>query len=77
VNASEDDVTVQTLECAMKAVFASLFNTRGIDERSFARYRHDSAAMGLSVVTAYKEIGEITANAVAVTRYVADPGIFF
>lgn len=62
-----------TVECAIKGVYASLFNVRAIAERSNARYRHDTVAMGIAVMPQYKEIGTVTANAVAVTRYLENP----
>ncbi len=57
-----------SVECAVKAAWASLWNTRAIEERNFARLTQDSAVMGLAIVEAYDLGSEITANSVLVTR---------
>jgi hypothetical protein len=57
-----------TLACAVKATWASLWNERAIAERSFARLDHATAAMGLAVVAAYDLGAKIDANSVVVTR---------
>src|SRR6185503_2830328 len=53
---------------AVKSVYASLWNKRAIEERSFARIDHSSVAMGLAIVPAYDIESEVVANAVIVTR---------
>jgi len=45
-----------------------LWNLRAIDERTFARIDHATAAMGLAIVPAYNINAKIAANAVVVTR---------
>jgi pyruvate,water dikinase len=64
------DMKPKTVQCALKGVYASLWNTRAIDERSFARIDHASAAMGLAVVPAYDTESEVAANGVVITRAV-------
>jgi hypothetical protein len=64
------DMKPKTVQCALKGVYASLWNTRAIEERSFARIDHASAAMGLAVVPAYDTESEVAANGVVITRAV-------
>jgi hypothetical protein len=61
-------VKPKTVQCAVKAVYASLWNPRAIEERSFARIDHATAAMGLGVVPAYDTDDEVTQNGVLITR---------
>lgn len=61
-------VQPRTAQCAIKAVYASLWNPRAIEERSFARLDHASAAMGIAVVPAYDSEAPVSANGVAITR---------
>ena len=61
-------VRPKSLVCAVKGVYASLWNKRAIEERTFARINHYSVAMGLAIVPAYDNESEVTANAVVVTR---------
>lgn len=61
-------VKPKTPQCAVKAVYASLWNPRAIDERSFARIDHATAAMGIAVVPAYDTDDEVTQNGVLITR---------
>jgi phosphoenolpyruvate synthase/pyruvate phosphate dikinase len=63
-------VEPKTIECAVKAVYASLWNQRAIEERSFAHLDHATSGMGLSVVPAHDTDGEIVGNAVVITRAV-------
>ena len=63
-------VKPKTLECAIKGVYASLWNVRALSERSFARLEHESSAMGLAVVPQYDNESDVSANAVVVTRAV-------
>lgn len=46
------DMKPKTVRCAIKVVYASLWNTRAIEERSFVRIDHATAAMGLAVIPA-------------------------
>lgn len=61
-------VKPKSVLCAVKGVYASLWNKRAIEERSFARIDHSSVAMGLAIVPAYDIESEVAANAVVVTR---------
>ena len=61
-------VRPKSLVCAVKGVYASLWNKRAIEERNFARLDHSSVAMGLAIVPAYDNESAVTANAVVVTR---------
>lgn len=76
----EDDgsleVKPKTVECAVKGVYASLWNKRAVEERSFARIDHETAAMGLAIVRRYKERAPIGANSVVVTRVLNSSGVF-
>ena len=64
------DMKPKTVQCALKGVYASLWNTRAVEERSFARIDHATAAMGLAVVPAYDTESEVAANGVVITRAV-------
>jgi hypothetical protein len=68
-----DDMVPETVECALKGVYGSLWNVRAIDERIVARYIQSTVAMGVAVLPQYKEIGKVTANAVCITRLVESP----
>src|SRR5262249_10887761 len=61
-------VKPKTVECGIKAVFASLWNQRAVEERSFARLDHETSGMGISVVPAHDTEGDIVANSVVITR---------
>jgi hypothetical protein len=64
------EIKPKTPQCGVKGVFASLWNTRAIEERSFARLDHTTAAMGIAVVPAYDSESEVAANGVIITRAV-------
>ena len=68
-------VRPKTRQCAIKAVYASLWNPRAIEERSFARLDHATSAMGLAVVPAYDTESDVVANGVIITRIVNGAGI--
>jgi len=68
-------VNPRTPQCAVKAVYASLWNKRAIEERSFARLDHATSAMGLAVVPAYDTEADVVANGVVITRVVNGAGI--
>jgi len=69
-------VKPKTLACAMKGVFASLWNKRAIDERTFARLDHASALMGIAVVADYDLEEAVTANSVVVTRVINSMNVY-
>jgi Pyruvate phosphate dikinase, AMP/ATP-binding domain len=69
-------VKPKSVLCAVKGVYASLWNKRAIEERSFARIDHSSIAMGLAVVPAYDIESEVAANAVVVTRVLNTSDVF-
>ncbi|WP_338848593.1 PEP/pyruvate-binding domain-containing protein [Massilia sp. W12] len=58
-------VKPKTVQCGIKAVYASLWNPRALVERSYARLDHASAGMGIAVNPSY---GDEAANMVLVTR---------
>ncbi len=60
----------KTIQCAIKGVYASLWNPRAVDERSFARLDHATAGMGIAVNPSYDTEDAVVANAVLVTRVV-------
>jgi len=64
------EIKPKTVQCAIKGVYASLWNPRAIEERSFARLDHATAGMGLAVVPAYDTESEVAANGVLITRAV-------
>jgi hypothetical protein len=69
-------VKPKSLVCAIKGVYASLWNKRAIEERNFAHIDHSSVAMGLVIVPAYDADSEIIANAVVVTRVMNTTDVF-
>lgn len=69
-------VSPKSVACAIKGVYASLWNQRAIEERSNARIDHATVAMGLSVVPSYDAESDIDANAVVVTRVLNAAGIY-
>ncbi|MDK2126945.1 PEP/pyruvate-binding domain-containing protein [Parachitinimonas caeni] len=58
-------VKPKTVQCGIKAVYASLWNSRALVERSFARLDHATAGMGITINPSY---GDEAANLVLVTR---------
>ncbi len=66
----------RTVACAVKGVYASLWNQRAIEERSFARIDQSTATMGLAIVAAYDEESDVAANAVIITRVLNTTGVF-
>lgn len=68
--ATKREIKPKTPQCGIKGVFASLWNTRAIEERSFARLDHGSASMGIAVVPEYDAESEVAANGVLITRSV-------
>jgi Pyruvate phosphate dikinase, AMP/ATP-binding domain len=61
-------VKPKSVGSAIKGVYASLWNKRAIEERSFARIDQTTIAMGLAIVPAYDSESDVAANAVVVTR---------
>lgn len=66
-------VKPKTVQCGIKAVFASLWNPRAVVERTFGRLDHASAGMGITINPAY---GDEQANAVLVTRVTGTDTIY-
>ncbi|MEM6990934.1 MAG: PEP/pyruvate-binding domain-containing protein [Myxococcota bacterium] len=66
----------RTFDCVIKGVYASLWNKRAVEERSFARIDHEFAGMGLAIVQRYREKDRIAANSVAITRVLNSSGVF-
>jgi hypothetical protein len=62
--------------CAVKCVYASLWNKRAIEERFYARVDQTNIAMGLAIVPAYDLEAEIAANTVVVTRVLNTDAVF-
>ncbi|WP_344092543.1 PEP/pyruvate-binding domain-containing protein [Microbacterium deminutum] len=69
-------VKPKSVGCAIKGVYASLWNKRAVEERSFARIDQDSVAMGLAIVPAYDAESDVAANAVVVTRVLNTDGVY-
>lgn len=65
---TKSDVSPKTVQCAIKAVYASLWNSRAVEERSFARLDHATSAMGLAIVPAYDSESDVASNGVVITR---------
>ncbi len=69
-------VDPRDLGCAVKGVYASLWNKRAVEERSFARIDQRSVAMGLAIVPAYDSESDVVANAVVVTRVLNTDAVY-
>lgn len=67
---TKSKVKPKTVNCAIKGVYASLWNARAVEERSFARLDHKTSGMGLAIVPAYDTEDDIVANAVVISRVV-------
>jgi hypothetical protein len=72
----ELEMKPKTVACAVKGVYASLWNKRAVEERSFGRIDHATAGMGLAIVRRYAENAEIAANSVVVTRVLNSSGVY-
>jgi hypothetical protein len=70
------EIRPRTVECAVKGVYASLWNKRAVEERTFSRVDHATAGMGLAVLRRYQEVDDIAANSVVVTRVLNSNGVF-
>jgi hypothetical protein len=68
--ATKLEIKPKTPQCGIKGVFASLWNDRAIEERSFARLDHATAGMGIAVVPAYDTESQVASNGVIITRAV-------
>lgn len=69
-------VKPKSVGCAIKGVYASLWNKRAVEERSFARIDQTTVAMGLAIVPAYDNEADVAANAVVVTRVLNADGVY-
>jgi phosphoenolpyruvate synthase/pyruvate phosphate dikinase len=68
--ATKLEIKPKTPQCGIKGVFASLWNDRAIEERSFARLDHATAGMGIAIVPAYDTESAVASNGVIITRAV-------
>jgi pyruvate phosphate dikinase-like enzyme len=69
-------VRPKSVACAIKGVYASLWNKRAIEERNFARIDPASVAMGIAIVPAYDIEDDVAANGVVITRVINARGVF-
>ena len=69
-------VKPKSVGCAVRGVYASLWNKRAVEERSFARIDQNSVAMGLAIVPEYDIESEVAANAVVVTRVLNTDAVY-
>ncbi|HET9238330.1 MAG TPA: PEP/pyruvate-binding domain-containing protein [Oligoflexus sp.] len=69
-------VKPKTFACAIKGVYASLWNKRAIEERNFARIDHASIAMGLAILPSYDTESPVVANSVVVTRVINSRDVY-
>ena len=69
-------VKPKSVGCAIKGVYASLWNKRAVEERSFARIDQSTLAMGLAIVPAYDTESDVGSNAVVVTRVLNTDGVY-
>lgn len=77
LGAVKQEIEPKTIFCAIKSVYASLFNPRAIAERSFRGFDHDSAMMGIAVVPSYKSNDQkIKANSVLITRVLNTESVY-
>jgi Pyruvate phosphate dikinase, AMP/ATP-binding domain len=73
----ELDVKPKNLGCAIKGAYASLWNLTAVRERSFKKFDHSQASMGLSIQPEYKFRGhKIAANSVLVTRVIGTQAVY-
>ncbi len=70
------EVSPKTVNCALKGVWASLWNKRAIEERSFAQLDHATVGMGIAIVTKYDDEFEVVANSVIVSRVIGNEGLY-
>ncbi len=70
------DMSPKTVNCGLKGVWASLWNKRAIEERSFARLDHATVGMGIAIVAKYDLESEVAANSVIVTRVINNEGLY-
>jgi hypothetical protein len=70
------EVEPKTVQCALKGVWASLWNKRAIEERSFARLDHSTVGMGIAIVAKYDLDSDEIANSVLVTRVINNEGLY-
>ena len=79
--ATKEEMKPESLACAIKGVYASLWNKRAIEERNFARIDQHSTGMALAVNMSYdfrddsEGVDEI-GNAVVVTRVINSSGVY-
>ncbi len=67
------EIEPESLACAIKGTYASLWNLRAVRERTYRRFDHESSLMGLVIMPSHKFRSvpsklKIVANSVLVTR---------
>lgn len=67
-NPFSGEMQPRTIRCGLLGVYASLWNQRAIEERTYARFQHLSAVMGVAVIPRYRTLGTVTGNSVSITR---------
>lgn len=74
----EEKVSPKSLSCAVKAVYASLWSLRAVRERSYRRFDHRFAQMGLAIQPVYKFRSgiKISANSVLITRVIGAASVY-
>ncbi len=74
----EEKISPKSLSCAVKAVYASLWSLRAVRERSYRRFDHRFAQMGLAIQPVYKFRPEtsIAANSVLITRVIGTTSVY-
>ncbi len=66
-------VKPKSVQCGIKAVYASLWNSRALVERTFGRLDHVTAGMGITINPSY---GDEQANLVLVTRVIGTDAVY-
>jgi hypothetical protein len=73
----KSEIKPKTIICAIKGVYASIFNARAVGERSYHGFDHESAMMGIAVVPSYKSNNQtIVANSVLLTRVLNTTSVY-
>jgi hypothetical protein len=73
---TKEEMNPKTFACGIKGVYASLWNKRAVEERSYAHLEHATATMGLTVVPKYDLESDIASNSVVVTRVLSSNDVY-